>query len=181
MSEALLQTLAPWYLQIRFLHILFALIWLGSTAVAFTNYLLPAFRAALKNPEDPTAIRERNRMMERFDRGVLLEHIAFPALLITGIGLLLIGGWSADSLWLVIKLAIVVWVFLPMEAADYWLSHFGGNKEALRRRSGHDDEYCVLPAYEIAISRHWWFLVVTTPVVVVGGLAVLYLATVKPL
>ncbi len=169
--------LASYYLQIKFFHVACAMIWLASTSVAYINYLLPAIRAWQRAPDNELLIQQRNIAMERFDKGVLLEHAAFPLLLISGLLLLVAGPWGPSHFWLALKLCIVVLVFLPIEVLDYWLSHFGGNKKAIRE-SGLAD---VALSYERAIQQHWLFLVVSTPVIAVSGVLVLYLAVVKPL
>ena len=97
--------LMPWYAEIKFAHLIFVAIWAFSTAVAYQNYVLPAFRKAFANPDDADAIAHRNRMIEAFDRGVVLEHVAFPMVLLTGLTLLWLGGWSPEtSGWLAAKL-----------------------------------------------------------------------------
>ena len=174
--EQLSAALVPYYLQIKFFHVACAMIWLASTSVAYINYLLPAIKAWQRAPDDERLLRQRNIAMERFDQGVVLEHVAFPLLLLSGLLLLTAGPWGLAHFWLSLKLCIVVLVFLPIEAMDYWLSHFGGNKRAIRV-SGQGD---VALSYEQAVAHHWLFLVVSTPVISVTGLLVLYLAVVKP-
>lgn len=161
------------YIWFKFIHMLFAMIWVWSTSTAYVNYVVPVVREWLKNPGDPDTIRMRNFAMERFDDGVVLEHIAFPVLLITGPMLMVAGGWTTEDGWLAVKLALVIGLFIPIEAVDYHLSHFGGNKERVRCTG--DDA-----AYERAIHRHWWFLVVTTPVIAIFAIGTLFLAIVKP-
>lgn len=178
--DTLSQWLAGHYIHIKFIHISFATLWLWSTSVAYLNYLVPVLRAWQANPDDIDTIKKRNWAMERFDDGVILEHIAFPAVLISGLALLLISGWGPQAYWLAMKLTIVVLVFLPIECFDYWLSHFGGNKAKIRRSLPDSDSFNS-PHYELAIHRHWWFLIVTTPVIAIGGMTVLYLAIVKPM
>tara|TARA_R110001592_G_scaffold50620_1_gene156374 strand:- start:9600 stop:10145 length:546 start_codon:yes stop_codon:yes gene_type:complete len=178
--DTLSQWLASHYIHIKFIHISFATLWLWSTSVAYLNYLVPVLRAWQANPDDIDSIKKRNWAMERFDDGVILEHTAFPAVLISGLALLLISGWGPQSYWLAMKLTIVVLVFLPIECLDYWLSHFGGNKAKIRRSLPDGDSFNS-PHYELAIHRHWWFLIVTTPVIAIGGMTVLYLAIVKPM
>ena len=56
---------------------------------------------------------------------------------------------------------------------DYYLAHFGLNKEKLRL-AGETD------AYEDAIHLHWWFLVISSPIVIVSIPYVIYLVVVKP-
>lgn len=178
--DVLAQWLSSHYLQIKLIHVAFATMWLWSTSVAYLNYLVPVLRAWQANPEDIDHIKKRNWAMERFDEGVILEHIAFPVVLISGLTLLWLSGWGPQAYWLAMKLVIVVLVFLPIECFDYWLSHFGGNKAKIRKDTPNEDSFNS-PRYERAIHLHWWFLIVTTPIITVGGMTVLYLAIVKPM
>lgn len=173
MLDTMREVLGPFYLYIKFVHVFFVMIWGWSTAVAYSWYVKGAFVRWEKNPTDSLAIQRRNWAIEQFDKGVVLEHIAFPVILITGPLLYFIGPWNLSFGWLVAKLAIVILVFVPMELADYWLSHFGGNKEKLRKRN--------LPEkYERAIQLHWVFLKVSTPLIIVFMPAVIFLAVTKP-
>lgn len=174
--NTLISTLQAHYLQIKFIHLVAAMIWLWSTSVAYLDYLLPVMRKWQQNPANPALIKERNRAMERFDDGARLEHIAFPLLLLSGLTLLLISGWGPDAFWLALKLTLVILVFLPIECCDYYLAHMGGNKAGIRRLASAES-----PRYETAIQQHWWFLVLSTPVIVISGLTVVYLAVVKPM
>ena len=166
-------TLGPFYIYIKFVHLVFVMIWLWSTAVGFAYYLVPVFKAWRRNPEDRQIIDLRNWAIERFDHGAIYEHIAFPMVIITGPLLWIIGGWTPASGWFLLKLLIVLGFFIPIEIADYHLSHFGGNKQRLRR-SGDP------VAYEKGIHKHWFYLVVISPPVMVFGIVVVYLAVVKP-
>lgn len=171
--DSLRSALAPSYLYIKFIHLFFVMIWGWSTAVAYSWYVKGAFLRWEKNPRDAQAIQRRNWAIEQFDKGVVLEHVAFPIILVTGPLLWFIGPWNLDFKWLVVKLAIVALIFVPMEVCDYWLSHFGGNKEKLRRRN--------LPEqYERAIHLHWQFLKISTPLIIVFMPAVVFLAVTKP-
>jgi uncharacterized membrane protein len=148
--------------------------WAWSTAVAWLHYLKPAFRRAHAHPDDPELQRRRDAMMEAFDRGALIEHVAFPVLLASGLALLWIGGYPlAAWSWLSAKLLLVSLVFVPMEVADYYLSHFGGNK-ARARRSGDSARYRRL------MDVHWRFFRITEPLVAVFVPIVVYLAVAKP-
>ena len=55
---------------------------------------------------------------EQFDKTVVLEHIAFPVVLITGLLMFFMAGWSIDSQWLLINLGIVIGFFIPLEILD---------------------------------------------------------------
>ena len=167
--------LLPWYLEIKALHLLLVAIWAFSTTVAYRNYILPAFRAVQAHPGDPARVARRNDYMERFDRGAILEHFAFPLVLVSGLFMVWLAGWNWQDLnWLSIKLVVVLVIFLPVELVDYYLSHFGGNKRRIRL-AGNEQRY------EQMMSIHWLFFRVTTPLVLVLIPLLIYLAVVKPL
>jgi hypothetical protein len=173
MLETLHAALQPLYLQIKFLHVFFAMIWAFSTAVAYSYYVKGAFLKWERNPDDAQLVQRRNWAIEQFDKGAILEHVAFPVVMITGPLMYWLGPWSIEMTWLLVKLAIIALVFLPMEILDYWLAHFGGNKEMLRKRN--------LPEkYEASIRLHWKFLKVTTPLVMVFIPLLVWLAVTKP-
>jgi len=166
---------APYYLQIKFVHLLMVAVWSFSTMVAYRNYVYPAFIAWQKNPQNLEKIARRNNAMERFDRGVEIEHFAFPVAIVTGLLLVWISGWSlARLIWLTVKIGILAIVFLPVEIVDYYLSHFGGNKAKIRA-SGDAQRY------EAMMLFHWRFLRFTTPLVLFFIPAIFYLAVAKPL
>lgn len=171
--ESASDQLAEYYIYIKFVHMVFAAIWAWSTAVGYTNYLVPLFRDWQRSPGDAEKARVRNWAMERFDEGAILEHIAFPALIVTGSMLMLAGGWTPDSGWFAMKLVLVVMLFLPIEVTDIYLAHMGGNKQMLRE--GGQAE-----TYERIVHLHWWFLVVSTPIVAVSITFTFFLAIVKP-
>lgn len=173
MIDTISSTLAPYYLHIKFVHLLFVAMWFWSTSVAYTYYLVPLFRAWQQNPQEIDRIHLRNWAMERFDDGAILEHIAFPIVLLTGVLLTLISGWSPDAGWFALKLVLVVLVFLPIEIVDYHLAHFGGNKQKLRESGAIED-------YEDVLRVHWKFLVLSTPIVAVSITLVVFLAITKP-
>lgn len=165
--------LMPWYQQIRFVHLLAVMIWSFSTAVAYTWYVKSAWLGWQRQPDDPARRARRDWVMEQFDRGAILEHVAFPLVIVTGLSLFWLGGWSLASGWLLVKLALVVIIFVPMEVFDYWISHFGGSKRQWRESD---------PArYERLMQWHWRFFRITTPLVVVFIPVIIYMAAVKPL
>ena len=141
--------------------------------MAYNWYVKVAFLRWEKNPDDPIAVRRRNHAIEQFDKGVILEHVAFPIIVITGPLLWIITGWSLDTPWFLLKILVVVFIFVPMEVFDYHLSHFGGNKHKLRMR-GESEKY------ELAIRQHWWFLKISTPLIVIFMPVAIFLAIVKP-
>ncbi len=165
--------LAPYYLYIKFVHVFFVMVWIWSTAVAYAFYLVPAFKAWRRNPDDPEIRELRNWTMERFDHGVIYEHIAFPIILITGPMLYVAAGFTTSVNWLLLKLLIVTGVFIPLEICDYHLSHFGGNKRRIRASTSG-------LRYEQAVHQHWWFLLISSPAVMIFSVLVLFLAISKP-
>lgn len=173
MLDTISHILAPYYMYIKLLHLLAVMVWLFSTAVAYQFYLVPAFKAWRAAPDDDAVLAARNLAIERFDRGVILEHYAFPIILVTGLVLWLISGFGAANDWFLLKLLIIVLVFLPIEIADYHLSHFRGSKRQYRV-SGDVDEY------ERNIRLHWRYLVTVTWPIMASGLTVVALAVLKP-
>ena len=173
MLDALASLLAPYYLQLKFIHLFFAAMWLMSTSVAYRFYLLPLFQDWQKDPGNFDKMRLRNWAMERFDDGATLEHVAFPMLLLTGPMLMIAGGWHAGYGWFAMKMILVVLVFIPIEIMDYYLAHFGWNKEKLRQAGKHEE-------YEQAMHVHWWFLVTSSPIVITSIPFAIYLVVVKP-
>lgn len=173
MLDAVRNFLSEYYLQLKFLHLTAVMVWVWSTSVAYAFYLVPVFKAWRRNPEDAEIIRLRNWVMERFDQGAIYEHVALPVILITGPLLFWAGGFDSSVGWLMLKLLIVVGLFIPIEICDYYLAHFGGAKH--RYRASGD-----WAGYERALHQHWWFLLVTSPAVMISGVLVLYLAITKP-
>ncbi|MGA9795140.1 MAG: hypothetical protein WBQ17_06335 [Rhizomicrobium sp.] len=171
--DAIVSFLSPYYFYILFVHVVAVMVWIWSTSVAYAFFVVPVFKAWRRSPDDPGLIELRNWVMERFDHGVIYEHLAFPVILLTGPLLYVVGGHSTVEGWLLLKLLIVVGVFLPIEICDYYLSHLGGNKH--RVRSTQDPE-----AYERAVQRHWLFFLVTSAPVMIGSMAVVFLAITKP-
>jgi len=173
MLESIRTFLGEHYLVLKFVHLTAVMVWAWSTSVAYAYYLVPVFKAWRRNPEDAEIIRLRNWVMERFDQGATYEHVALPVILVTGPLLYWAGGFTPATGWLMLKLLIVVGVFLPIEFMDYRLAHLSDAK--WRYREAGD-----WPGYEAAIHRHWWFLLITSPLVMVTAIGVLFLAITKP-
>lgn len=166
--------LAPYYLVFKWAHLLFVAVWAFSTAVAYSYYVAPAFRAWMANKTEPELIRRRDAMIRAFDRGVVLEHVAFPGLLVTGLTMVWLNGWPLDQLnWLTAKLLIVALVFIPMEVVDYHISHLGGRKALALQADDH-------ARYERQVGFHWLFFRVTEKLVLAFVPLVFFLAVVKP-
>lgn len=173
--EELRAVFTPYYLELKTLHLLAVGMWSFSTAVAYRDYIVPAFVAWRRNPDNPSLVARRDDAMERFDRGAQLEHWAFPLVLISGLLMVWLAGWSVhDVNWLTVKLALVALVFIPMEILDYYLSHFGGNKARIRATGD-------TRRYEAMMAFHWQFFRVSTPLVVTLIPLAYYLAVSKPI
>jgi hypothetical protein len=171
---ALFDLLQPWYLQIKFIHVMSAAVWAFSTAVAYRDYIVPVFLKWQAGGADAALVERRNWVMERFDHGAQLEHVAFPLLVLSGGLMAWLGAQSFDEVtWLTVKLTIVALVFVPMEIVDYYISHFGGNKARIRRSGD-------MAAYERMMGFHWLFFRVSTPLVIAFVPMIFYLAVVKP-
>lgn len=173
MLDLLRQILGPWYLQIKFLHVLFVAVWIASTVVAYTYYLVPVFKAWRRNPHDQEIIALRNWTMERFDQGIIFEHVAFPIIILTGPLMYVLGGWTTATNWLLLKIILVCLVAIPIEIVDYHLSHFRGNKRRLREAGD-------AAGYERSIQQHWMFFLITSPPVMVFAVLIVFLAITKP-
>lgn len=174
MIDFIQNILGDYYTLVKYIHILFVMIWSFSTFVGAAYYVYPVMNMWRRNPRDPEIIHLRNWVMERFDEGVIYEHIAFPIVLITGPLLYILGGFDFSTNWLNLKLLIVIGIFIPIEIFDYHISHFGGNKEKLRRAGD-------MTKYEKAVHSHWWFLLITTPAILIFVILVLTLALTKPM
>ncbi|MEX6724279.1 hypothetical protein [Parapedomonas caeni] len=173
MLESTRDFLSGHYLDLKFVHLTAVMVWVWSTSVAYAFYLVPVFKAWRRHPEDAEILRMRNWVMERFDQGAIYEHVSLPIILITGPLLYWVGGFTADTGWLMLKLLIVVGIFLPIEIADYHLAHLGRAKWRFRKTADWQ-------GYERAVHWHWWFLLITSPLVVVFAVFVLFLAITKP-
>lgn len=172
--EELRVLLTPYYLEVKTLHLLSIAVWSFSTAVAYRDYVLPAFLSWQADRDNREKRARRDWIIERFDRGAQLEHVAFPIAILTGLTLVWLSGWSLVVLnWLTLKVAIMVLVFIPVEFVDYYLSHFGGNKRRIRSQGDG-------LTHERMVLLHWRFLRLTAPLVIVFVPLLFYLAVVKP-
>lgn len=170
----LLQTIfGPFYQIIRFVHVAAVMVWLFSTSVAYSYYLVPIFKSWRRHPDDEQIVEMRNWVMERFDHGAILEHVAFPIIMITGPLLYLLSGYNSGDDWMLMKLLIVFGLFLPIEIFDYTISHFRGAKKNIRASGDGED-------YERYMALHWNFFVYITVPISMLGLFVVFLAIVKP-
>ncbi len=172
--EELRAAIGPWYPYIKALHVVSVAIWSFSTMVAWAFYLKPALVSARRHPDDPARRARRDDRMDRFDRGAAIEHVAFPVMVITALVMLWmnrvdLARWS----FLTAKILVGVLIIVPMEAADIYLSHLGGNKARVRA-TGDDARY------EQVMEWHWWFLRITEPLVLILIPTMFVIAIAKP-
>ncbi|HEV2364747.1 MAG TPA: hypothetical protein VGS12_11190 [Caulobacteraceae bacterium] len=158
---------------IRTVHVLAATLWAFTTIAPFRFYVRPTLRAYSKNPNDPEIRRRRDWVLEQFDRTVIIEHVAFVVILLTGPLLFISGAASFHDLWFAVKIAIVVAIFIPIEVYDVWLSHIAAPRETRRKEQD--------PArYDLFRRRYVAFLRGVTPLILLTVPTVLILALAKP-
>lgn len=165
--------LAPYYFYFKFFHVFFVMMWAMSAVGAYIFYLRSTIYQVQKTPDDKELQKRLIWAYEQFDKTVILEHIAFPIVLITGLLMFLGSSWSLDNTWLLIKLLIVCLVFIPMEIFDYWIAHVHGPRVSRNREE--DPE-----AWNSARELHWKFLKTTAPIVRYTVPIVIFLVVVKP-
>ena len=174
MLDAIRDFLGPHYLIVKWIHVLSVGMWAFSTAVGYSYMVKPAYLSWKKDPTDAQKKWLRDWTLNKFDHGVVLEHVAFPLLILTGLLMVWIQGWPLDEVyWLTVKIGVVILIFGPIEVLDYHLSHYAGRK-SLARDAGDEEEY------EKRVLFHWRFLNITTVFVVVFIPLNFFLAIVKP-
>ncbi len=89
------------------MHVAAAFLWLA----AATTYPMLVLRARRRGAEAELQARRR------FHGLIALEAAAFAVVLVTGYALMRLYGWSlAYPRWLALKIGVVVFLFLPLEA-----------------------------------------------------------------
>ena len=144
-----------------------------SAVGAYVYYFRTTLFAAKKDPHNMELQRRLIWAYEQFDKTVVLEHIAFPVVLITGLLMFFMAGWSIDSQWLLIKLVIVIGFFIPLEILDVWISHVLGPRISKHRESDVD-------GWNQGRALHWKFLKIVSPWVGITIPLVIFLTVVKP-
>ena len=164
--------LAPHYLTLKFIHLFFVMLW-GFSAIGGFWYLIVANREYAKNRNDEEMRRRKEWAQWHFNNVVVLEHIAFPLVILTGVTLFWVSDWPLDGNWLFWKLVVVLGIFIPMEVMDTWLSHWHSPR-AMREREANPQ------GYRAATRLHNRFLDISSWVVLFLVPGVIYLAVVKP-
>lgn len=167
--------LSPFFLQIKFVHLLSVMIWLWSASIAYSFLLVTAWKEWRKDPANRELRGRRDWVFFHYERGLVLEHSAMVVTLITGPLLIWLGDMDVLAMrWMLIKVVIVVIVLVPLEIMDSWLAHFGGNKRGLKEKGVSDEKF------EEYMQLNWLFLKQSAPIAVLAILITLYLAVVKP-
>ncbi|WP_317931958.1 DUF2269 family protein [Halioxenophilus sp. WMMB6] len=161
------------YGYVKFFHIFFMAMWAMSAVGAYIFYLRATIFEVRDNPENEELKKRLVWAYEQFDKTVILEHIAFPLLLITGAILYYLGGWSLAQHWLLVKLVIVIGFFIPLELLDIWISHILGPR-ITRRRNEFPDEW------NSGRALHLKFLLKSSPMIRITVPIVILLAAAKP-
>lgn len=170
----MLEAVAPYYFWIKAIHVISVAIWSFSTAVAYAFYVKPAIKAWERRPSDPSRTAVLDESMLRFDRGAAFEHVALVVMIVTAVMMIWIRDinlmrWSFIPFMFWVGVAVIV----PMETADIWLTHLGGNKERLKRAGD-------TARYAEVMNRHILFLKITEPIVIVLIPTFFIIAIVKP-
>ena len=168
-----MQALAPYYLYIKFFHLFFVMMWAMSALGAYVFFLRSTIYQVQATPEDEHLQQRLVWAYEQFDKTVILEHIAFPIVLVTGLLLFLVTGWTLDTPWLMLKLIIVVGFFIPLEILDFWIAHVWGARVTRERKE--DPQ-----SWNSMRATHWQFLKTTAPMIRYTVPVVIFLAVVKP-
>lgn len=141
---------------LRWVHVGGFAVWSASALGAYWLVLVAA-RDRRRSPADPEVARRDEWVRMRFLDVVWLEHAALLVLLASGVlrawRFGLFESWDSllDARWLRWKLAIVVFLIVPFEAYDIWLSHWHLPRLLRREPEGS-------PARERAWKRHDLFM-----------------------
>ncbi len=162
---------AFWFPIVKVIHLGALVIWLGPSGGAWMVLMLARHKAG-----EPSLVT--HYLYRGFFQMLWLEHVAFFALLASGITLLWMYGFDAiDATWLKLKLAIVIAIILPIEVPDLWFSHRGLPQIFASRRpdapyTGHEKR--LLDAY------HRRFVPIFLPILLAAVVVVMWLAVAKP-
>jgi len=168
--------LAEWRGVIRFAHVAAFVLWAGP-AMGASWFVYAAAWDRRRQPDDDELLRRERWVRRQYNRVVVLEHLAFAALVVTGLMLAEAVDWAYQGqTWWRWKLVLVCLVFVPMELVDLGLSAWFGRV----MRPGPVEGGAADARYERAARMQDLFLRATIPPVMIGIPLVLYLAVAKP-
>jgi hypothetical protein len=160
-----------WLPIVKVIHLGALVIWLGPSGGAWMVLMLARHKAG-----EPSLVT--HYLYRGFFQMLWLEHVGFFALLASGIALLAMYGFGAlEATWLQVKLAIVIFVILPIEIPDLWYSHRGLPQIFASRRPEApytSDEQRVLDSY------HRRFVPILLPILLIAVVIIMWLAVAKP-
>jgi hypothetical protein len=160
-----------WFPVVKVVHLGALVIWLGPSGGAWMVLMLARRKAG-----EPSLVT--HYLYRGFLQMLWLEHLGFFTLLASGIALLAMYGLGAlEATWLQLKLAIVIFVILPIEIPDLWYSHRRLPRIFASRRPDAPytaDELRVLDRY------HRRFVPVFLPILLIAVVVVMWLAVAKP-
>ena len=119
------------------MHVAAFLFWAGP-AMGASWFVYAAAWGRRKHADDAELLRREHWVRRQFNRVVALEHLAFAALIVTGLMLAQAADWAyAGQAWWRWKLALVCLIFVPMELLDLALSAWFGR--AMKPRADDTD------------------------------------------
>lgn len=161
------------YLIVKFFHVVSVMLWAGSAIGAFWFVFVARKERLNSGNKDEELVRRDDWVRHHFNNILKIEHIAFPLVIATGLGMILLADWDISSGWLFWKLGIVVLIIIPMEIIDTWLSHFYVPPTINNKNDS-------ITAYNKAIVVQENFLKIATPTVAITIPAIMFMAITKP-
>jgi uncharacterized membrane protein len=156
------------FVALKVLHIGSLVFWLGPSLGAW--FILMAMRKQLGEITSATHLAYRV-----FIKMLILEHVAFVALIISGIGMaILVFGFSQP--WLQWKLLFILLLIVPLEILDIWYGNFKLPQIFSRLNdAGYDTKQIrTLHIYHAYVTR------IAIAIIPVSVLAIMWLVIAKP-
>lgn len=159
-----------WFSFIKLLHISGLILWLGPSGGAWLLVQLSKRRL------DQQSV-EFNELYRDFVKFFWIEHLGLVLLLGSGISLLSMYGVAAlDWAWIRLKIALVVFILLPIEAVDIWFGHvrLPGQFSSRQEITAEATNMKSVRLYERT------FVPISLPVLLVTVVVIMWLAIAKP-
>ena len=156
------------FVALKILHIGSLVFWLGPSLGAW--FILMAMRKQLGEIKPATHLAYRI-----FIKMLILEHVAFVALIVSGIGMaILVFGFNQP--WLQWKLLIILLLIIPLEILDIWYGNIKLPQIFSRlNEAGYDTKQTrTLHIYHAYVTR------IAIAVIPVSVLAIMWLVIAKP-
>lgn len=156
------------FIALKILHIGSLIFWLGPSLGAW--FILMAMRKQLGEITPATHLAYRI-----FIKMLILEHVAFVALIASGIGMaILVFGFNQP--WLQWKLLIILFLIVPLEILDIWYGNIRLPQIFLRlNEAGYDVKQTrTLHIYHIYVTR------IAIAVIPFSVLVIMWLVIAKP-